>query len=401
MAEGICDFRLRLQLTVVLCSCWITLPAAGAARDSNTDSSYRPANMSNTYRAGDRLELHTDYVRQPSAEGDGRGFLSLHVQSRADRYIPSLQAELDYGAFDPNSNVALDSEQQRAVLVAAQSAWSGVQYGARYQSIGQNFVPLAHVDATTAPGTDRSDVWAQRQFGKAGLRTFASQVRGRAIGEPDYKQWARAAVGATLDYALASAPAVDAAVTYSHQTMDSFNDARDAAAIRELNRRLSATFSIRQTLWNASASSSYTYQPDCTEIEGLQTDIWRDSIAVAYTPAPDISLSPTLTYEDAPATDRSHTKTRSAAIKLQYRPVGRSFLVSASSSIAAQRNASWDADAIHFSSQAGICMPLALNALHEEEGALALQLKYIDASDTFSSNNDVLLNLQLSLHNFD
>ncbi len=183
MAEGNYDFKLGLKFTIVLCGWWIMIPAADAARNSNADTQHQPVNLSSTYRAGDRLELHTDYVRQSSAEGDGGGFLGLRVHSRAGRYMPSLQIELDYGAFDPHSNVALGSELQRAVMVAAQSTWNSVQYGVRYQSIGQNFVPLAHVDATATPGTARSDIWAQRQFGKVGLRTFASQATDNAISD--------------------------------------------------------------------------------------------------------------------------------------------------------------------------------------------------------------------------
>ncbi len=184
--------------------------------------------------------------------------------------------------------------------------------------------------------------------------------------------------------------------------MDSFNDARNAAAIRELSHRLSATLSIRQEFWNATASSTYTDQSDCTEIDGVQTGTWRDSIAMAYTPAPDLSISPTFTYENAPAADhRSRTSTRSAAIAFRYRPVGRPFVFSASSSVAAQRNAAWDADAFRFNSRAGIRMPLALNAPHQNNGAVALQLNYIETTDAFNNGDDLLLNLEFSLHNFD
>ena len=356
-------------------------------------------NMSRTYREGDQVEVRTAYIQQPDAEGSSRGFLGLQMKSKLAPFLPVLQAELDYGAFDPSSSVALDSETQRSTVIGAHSAWKRFKYGVRFQSMGRDFAPLTATDTTAAPGTDQTDLWVQRQFGSLSMRTFTSRAAEHPDASTTASHWASTAVGTTLDYTLASAPLVQAALTYSRQLVETFHDARTAAAVSDPSHRLSGTLSVRNALWNATLSSGHRY--DCSETHGNARDTWTESLAVGVTPAPNFSVSPRLSYEDAPAAGhRGRTQTSSAGIALQFHPAGKRYRFTASSTVAARRAAAWSAD-VRVDTEAGVRLPFTLGGAQRKNGALALQLNYTEAPDAFAGGDDLLMNLQLSLHNFD
>lgn len=392
---GICAFAL-----------WFPL-AADAARNPlaspipNTIGANEPLNVSRTYRRGGRVEVRTAYIQQPGAAGDSRGFLGLKMKSDLGHYLPVVRAEIDYGAFDPDSSLALGNEDHRSVWVGAQSSWHGIQYGLSYQSMGQDFVPLGPVSATAAPGTNRTDIWGQRQFGNLGVRTFAWHARDVSDGDHAGVRLADTAVGTTLNYMLPSAPHIGATVSYSHQTTDSIDGAADRAVNGEVSHNLYGSLAVRKEYWNATASTSYVYKPDCAADDGGPDGIWTESIAASYTPHPNFSISPSLTYQDAPERGlRTRTTTRSAAVALQFRPAGTPYLLTASSTVAARSNDAWSMDAINHSTQAGIRMPLALGNPDTRNGSLAFRVNYIEARDAYASSDDLLLNLELTLHRF-
>lgn len=355
--------------------------------------------MSGTYREGDQVEVHTAYIQQPDTGGSSRGFLGLQMKSRLAPFLPVLQAEIDYGAFDPSASVALDSEARRSAEIGAHSAWNRFHYGARYQSMGRDFAPLTAIDATATPGTERTDLWVRRQFGNLGVRTFTSRAADHPDASTNASRWASTAVGTTLDYALATAPFVQAALTYSREIVETFHDARNAAAVSDLSHRLSGSLSVRNPLWNATLSSSYRY--DCSAFEGNQRDTWTESLVVGLRPAPNFSVSPTLSYENAPgAGHHSRAQSGSAGVALQFRPAGKRYRFTASSTVATRRAADWNAD-VRFDAEAGVRLPLRLGDTQHENGAVALQLNYTEAPDTIAAQDNLLMNLQLSLHNFD
>ena len=359
-----------------------------------------PVNLTRTYRRGERLELHTAYIQQPETSGDSRGFLGLKVKSKLGAELPLIQAEIDYGSFDPQSSLPLDNESHRSIWLGAQSAWHDIQYGVSYQSMGRDFVPLAPVITTAAPGTDRIDLWGQHRFGKLGVRTFAWRSADQSLPDNVGNRWANTAIGTAFNYVLLSAPHIDATLSYSRQLTTRIDQPDWIPTDDALSHNWFGSLSIRHPHWNATASSSYTFRADCSAAEGDPLGVWTQTISATYLPYPNVSVAPTFTYQDAPQDNHSRTKTRSATVALSFQPAGTSFMFTANGSLATQSNATWLADSTNFNTQAGITMPLPFGESERRKGTLALQLGYTETSDAYANNEDVMLHLDLTLHEF-
>ncbi len=380
--------------------------ACGAAPMPNPPSlvtlpaQHEPVHFTSNYRRGDRLEVHAAYIRQPEATGDSQGFLGLRMKSNLGAHLPSLQAEIDYGSFDPQSSLALDNKSHRSLWFGAQSAWRDIQYGVSYQSMGLKFVPLAPVATTAAPGTNRVDVWGQRQFGKLGVRTFAWHSTDQARPDNVGSRLADTAVGTAFNYVLSAAPHIDATLSYSRQVISHIDEPNLNAIDDVLNRNVSASLSIRRDNWNATASSSYTYRADCTAAEGNLLGIWTETVAATYAPHPDFSIAPSFTFQDEAQGNHSRTRTRSAAVAVNFRPAGSSIMFTANGYLGTQSNTAWSARATNFNSQAGISMPLPFGTPEKRTGSLALQLGYSETNDAYTSTEDLTVHLDLTLHAF-
>ncbi len=361
-----------------------------------------PVHLTRNYRRGDRLEVHTAYIQQPEATGDSRGFLGLKMKSNLGTHLPSLQAEIDYGSFDPQSSLALDNESHRSLWFGAQSAWRDIQYGVSYQSMGSSFVPLAPVATTAAPGTNRVDVWGQRQFGKLGVRTFAWRATDQARPDNAGNRLTDTAVGTAFNYVLSTAPHIDATLSYSRQVTRHIDDPNLNAVDDVLNHNVFGSLSIRHNNWNATASSSYTYRADCPAAEGNPLGIWTETVAATYAPHPDLSIAPSFTFQDEVRDHRSRTRTRtrSAAVAIKFRPAGSWVMFTANGYLGTQDNADWSARATNFNTQAGVSMPLPFGAPERRTGSLALQLGYSETNDAYTSSEDLTLHLDLTLHEF-
>ncbi len=374
--------------------------ACGAAPIPSLVAQNEPVNLTHTYRRGERFEMRTAYIQQPEASGDSRGFLGLKMKSNLGAHLPLLQAEIDYGSFDPQSSLALDNENHRSVWFGAQSAWRDFQYGVSYQSMGLNFVPLAPVATTAAPGTNRVDVWGQRQFGKLGVRSFAWHATDQARADNVGNRMADTAVGAAFNYVLSAAPHIDATLSYSRQVNSHIDDPNPNAADDVLSHNVFGSLSIRRKSWNATASSSYTYRADCSAAEGNPSDIWTETVAATYTPHPNFSIAPSFTYQDEAQSNHSRTRTRSASVALNFRPAGSSIMFTANGYMGTRNNATWPARATNFNTQAGISMPLPFGDPERRTGSLALQLGYSETSDAYASTEDLTLHFDLTLHEF-
>lgn len=360
-----------------------------------------PVNYSSTYRRGDRVEVRTAYIQQPGAAGDSQGFLGLKMKSKLGADLPLVRAELDYGSFNPSSSLALDNNTHRSFWMGAQSAWNGIQYGLNYQSMGRDFVALGPINAIFAPGKDRTEAWAQHRFGNLGIRTFAWYSKDQKSPDEHAVRFADTAVGTSFNYAFASAPYVDATLSYSRQITDQLNKPMVATDDGVLTHNLYGALSVRRTHWNATASTNYAYKADCTAVDGGPWDTWTETVTASFMPHQNLSVSPSFTYQTAPEPGlASRTRTRSAALALEMRPRGGPLLFTASSTMAARSNSAWISDATNFNSQAAIQMPLSFLGHERHKGSLALQIGYHESNDAYASNEDVLLNLELSLHQF-
>lgn len=383
----------------------VAAPAAGAPNvlaspGANALDRNDPVNISRTYRRGDRVEVRTAYIQQPDAAGDSRGFLGLKMKSKLGPDLPVVRAELDYGSFDPQSALALDSNDHRSFWLGTQSSWQDIQYGLSFQSMGHDFAALAPISAIAAPGKDRTDLWAQRQFGPLGVRAFAWRSKDLENNDPNAARFNDTALGTSFNYAFQSAPFVDATLSYSRQITDQLNQPMISATDSTLTHNVYGAVTVRRARWNATASTQYAYKANCTAPDGSSWDTWTETLVASFTPRAHLSISPSFSYQTTPEPGlATRTRVRSTALALAMRPGGRPIEITASSTLATRSNPGWASDATQFNTQAAIHMPFPLGG-GQRRGSLALQFGYNETSDAYASSDDFLLNLELSLHQF-
>lgn len=360
-----------------------------------------PVHVTRTYRQGERVEVRTAYIRQPEANGDSRGFVGLKLKSKLGERLPVVRAELGYGSFDPQASLALDETNHRSFWVGAQSSWQDLQYGFNYQSMGRDFVALTPTRAVIAPGKERAEVWGQRRIGPVGLRTFAWHSRDHFQEGATGPRFADTAVGTSLDYSFASVPDLNTALTYSRQITRPLHDLEGATTDGELIHNLHGFVSLRKEHWTTTLSSSYTYKPDSETADGRRWDVWSQSVATIYTPQTGFSIAPTLFYQSAPEYGNPHrTRSGSASVALQYQPTRQPFHLSATGSLGVDTNAAWRDQRSSFNTHAAIHMPLGTGSHGPQTGALTLQIGYTETTSAAASHDDVLVNLEVSLHRF-
>lgn len=406
MGRGNSNAQLRRRLRAACMAAGLltsAAPATAAAQPLPSGASLlaqnKPLNVNRTYRHGDLMELHTAYVQQPAASGDRRGYLGLKMQSDLGASLPALQAELDYGAFDPAASLALDDGSHRSVWLGVHSTWHDLRYGFNYQSMGRDFVPLAPVNAVIAPGKNRAEVWAQQQLGRLGVRAYAWQAKDQPYADPAALRQVDRTIGTTLNYMLLPAAGLTTHFSYARQTTHLLDPAAGAAAIPSLTHNLFSSLSMRREHWSASLSTAYAYGGSDEPASPDPWVAWSEELAVSYTPLPNLSLSPRVRFQTASeAGCQTPTRTRSAAIALQMRPDDGPLLFTATSSLESRRNAAWSAAERQLNTQASVQMPLRIQ--QPQQGSLAVRVNYAEATNAYANSSELSVNLELSLHEF-
>jgi hypothetical protein len=368
---------------------------------TNQGTAGKPVNYSKSYSHGGAMEFHTAYIQQPRATGNSQGFLGLRMQAHLGDTLPEIQAELDYGSFNSQSSLALNSDSHRSFRLSAEFAYNRFRYGANYQSTGRDFVALAPIDAVAMPGKNRTELWTERQVGQLGIRTFAWYSEDQHNPDPAALRLAESAIGTRLNYRFASAPYIDGTLSYSRQLSDQVNPGltRNPELDDTLTHNIQGAVTLREPWWNATASTTYAYKPDYTLANGNVWESRADSFAATFTPYENLSLSPRLTYQIKPEPGLvMRTHVLEAALALEMRPWNGPLLFTATSSLAERSNAAWQDDAMRFKSRAAIEMPFSLLGRKNARDSLSVQIDYSESSDAYASNDNVQVNLEFSLY---
>ena len=140
-----------------------------------------------SYKDGNKINLGLAFARTIPEDDVGsttdrdEGFWQLKMSSSL--LGPTLDAEIAFGSFESDTDQDPWSSDYRKLKLGLQTAWQGFSVGASYQSAGKDYENSEDILNTgkkknkdmLEKDTQGTELWAYRQFGNIGLKTYVSQ----------------------------------------------------------------------------------------------------------------------------------------------------------------------------------------------------------------------------------
>lgn len=349
-------------------------------------ASYKDGNKINLGVAFARMNLEDEFR---STTDRNEGFWQLKMSSSL--LGPALDAEMALGSFDSETDQDLWSSDYRKLKLGLQTTWQGFSVGARYQSAGKDYENSEDIlntgkkknKDTLEKDTQGTELWAYRQFGNIGLKTYVSQYSNNLAEDRNMHRFSTQKAGGSMHYQFSSLPQAGVTLEYAAGTMKSLYEPAGVNSVSQDVSDIGSSLYYTGNIW--SGSLSVENATGKVNAEGI-TDEQSYYAEASYFPGNAVSISPSISYSRQKYTEIDvSTDTLSMSLISSYKPAPNGLNYNLYGEYTSEKNRDWSVDNSHFYVSLGVNRDLRKPRLFINHWSF--ELFYDQYRDNYYSNS--------------
>jgi hypothetical protein len=366
--------------------------SAELTHGQNDEATYFTA----SYEDGNKINLGVAFARTIPEDNVGsttdrnESFWQLKMSSSL--LGPILDAEIAFGSFESEPDQDLWSSDYRKLKLGLQTTWQGFSLGASYQSAGKGYENPEDIlntgkkknKDTLEKDTQGTELWAYRQFGNIGLKTYVSQYSNNLAEDRNLPRFSTQKAGGLVHYQFSSLPQAGVTLEYAAGTTKSLYEPAGVNSVSQDVRHIGSSIYYAGNPWSGSLSvENATGKANGASI----TDVQSYYAEAAYFPSNAVSISPGISYSRQKYAESDvSTDTLSTSLTSSYKPAPNGLNYNLYGEYATEKNRDWRVDNSHFYVSLGVNRDLRKPRLFINHWSF--ELFYDQYRDNYYSNSD-------------
>jgi len=366
--------------------------SAELTHGQNDEATYFAA----SYKDGNKINLGVAFARTNpedefrSTTDRNEGFWQLKMSSSL--LGPRLDAEIALGSFESETDQDLWSSDDRKLKLGLQTMWQGFSVGANYQSAGKDYENSEDIlnigkkknKDTLEKDTQGTELWAYRQFGNIGLKTYVSQYSNNLAEDRNLPRFSTQKAGGSVHYQFSSLPQAGVTLDYATGTMKSLYEPAGVSSVSQDISDIGSSIYYADNLW----SGSLSVENATGKVNGAGiTDVQSYYAEASYFPSDAVSISPSISYSRQKYTEIDvSTDTLSTSLTSSYKPAPNGLSYNLYGEYTSEKNRDWSVDNSHFYVSLGVNRNLRKPRLFINHWSF--ELFYDQYRDNYYSNSN-------------